>query len=118
MRGISVEVRHPIESGTDRFGNVIWTYGPTGATGSETVGNVLVSPGATDDLEASRPEGVKVEYTLHFPKTYTGTLEGCIVSLPSPWSGDYRVIGDPRPYIDANTPTKWHLPVEVEAAHG
>ena len=59
-----------------------------------------------------------VAYSLHFPKGYDGPLENCLVELPEPWAGRYRVIGDPRPYIDADTPTPWHLPVEVEAAHG
>ena len=96
----------------DRFGNVEYT------TKNETVNDVLISPGATSDMEASRPEGVTVAYTLHFPKTYTGTLEGCDVILPAPWAGTYHIIGDPREYMDENTPTRWHMPVEVEAAHG
>ena len=113
ISGTTVTVLRPTITGTDRFNAP--TYGtPT----EETVANVLVAPGATADLEASRPEGVTVAYTLHFPKTYTASLEGCSVVLPAPWTGTYRVIGDPRPYMDANTPTPWHLPVEVEAAHG
>lgn len=96
----------------DRFGNVVYTYTDS------TVDNVLVSPGATADLDASRPEGVTVAYTLHFPKSFSDSLEGCSVTLPAPWTGTYRVIGDPRQYIDANTPTAWHMPVEVERAHG
>lgn len=112
IKGVSVTVKTPSYGASDRFGNAIVTYS------SETVANVLVAPGATNDLEASRPEGVTVAYTLHFPKTFTGSLEGCIVTLPAPWAGDYRVVGNPKPYIDANTPTEWHTPVEVEAAHG
>lgn len=112
MLGVSVTVKSPTEGQPDRFGNATYAYT------SKTVDDVLVAPGATSDLEASRPEGVTVAYTLHFPKTFTGSLEGCIVTLPVPWAGDYRVVGDPHPYIDANTPTRWHIPVEVEAAHG
>ena len=112
ISGVEVVVKTPTEGSPDRFGNA--TYAFT----SQTVADVLVSPGATQELEASRPEGVAVAYTLHFPKSFTDTLEGCIVTLPAPWAGDYRVIGDPRPYIGADTPTRWHLPVEVEAAHG
>ena len=120
MIGTSVTVRHPIAGSVDRLGNTVYTYSPVGSTGAdvETVDNVLVAPGATSDMEASRPEGVTVAYTLHFPKAYSGALEGCMVTLPAPWAGDYMVVGDPRQYMDENTPTEWHLPVEVEAAHG
>lgn len=113
ITGTSVQVIQPAVIGTDRFGNEVKTPGvPT------TVNNVLVVPGATADLEAARPEGVTVAYTLHFPKTYTGDLEGAEVVLPAPWEGTYRVIGKPGQYMDENTPTSWHMPVEVEVAHG
>ena len=112
IRGETVTVNRPYQTGTDRFENIV--YGMTG----ESVGNVLIAPGSTELLDASRPEGAKVAYSLHFPKGYTGSLDGCTVTLPSPWSGTYKVIGDPRPYMDANTPTSWDRPVEVEAAHG
>lgn len=112
IKGVTVTVRRPSSTQKDRFGNPVkeWT--------TETVNNVLVSPGATADLEAARPEGVTVDLSLHFPKTYNEPLEGCEVMLPAPWSGTYAVIGAPTPYIDANTPTPWHMPVEVAAAHG
>lgn len=114
IKGVTVTVYRPTYSqDADRFGNRV----QNGLT-AETVDNVLVSPGGTDDLEAARPEGVSVDYTLHFPKGYAAPLEGCSVELPSPWGCTCRVVGDPRPYIDANTPTAWHLPVEVEVAHG
>jgi hypothetical protein len=61
---------------------------------------------------------VTVAYALHFPKSFVGSLEGCEVVLPEPWAGTYRVIGNPGHYMDANTPTRWNLPVEVEVAHG
>ena len=100
IRGVDAVVKMPKYGEIDRFGNATVAYS------AETISNVLVSPGVT------------VAYTLHFPKTFTGSLEGCIVTLPYPWEGDYRVIGDPKPYIDADTPTPWHTTVEVEAAHG
>lgn len=114
ISGTTVSVSYRTRSGTDRFGN------PTWAEASETVGNVLIAPGATADLEASRPEGVTVAYTLHFPKGYDRDLTGCTVSLPAPWANEdgYRVVGEPRPYMDANTPGAWHMAVEVERAHG
>ena len=112
ITGVTIEVQRPIKGAADRFGNETTTYQ------RERVCNVLVSPGSTSDMEAARPDGVTVAYTLHFPKTFTGSLKGCEIELPAPWSGVYRVIGDPREYIDANTPTKWHIPVQVEDANG
>lgn len=112
IKGVEITVKTPTYGAADRFGNATETFS------SQTVANVLVAPGSTRELDASRPEGVTVAYTLHFPKSYTDSLEGCIITLPSPWAGDYRVIGDPRCYIDEDTPGPWHTPVEVEAAHG
>lgn len=114
IAGVSVTVERRVRSGRDRLGN------PTYETVAEAVADVLVQPGPTAELDASRPEGVTVAYTLHFPKAFEGTLEGCVVRLPAPWANKdgYRVIGDPRPYMAANTPTRWNRPVEVEAAHG
>lgn len=113
ITGTTIKVLRPGATTVDRFGNAVKpTYN------EETVHNVLIAPGATQDLDASRPEGVSVAFTLHFPKTYTKTLERCLVRLPKPWGGEYRVIGQPNQYMDINTPTKWHMPVEVEVAHG
>ena len=113
IRGVAVTVLRPNVSGTDRLGNP--AYGePT----AETVSDVLVQPGPTSELDATRPEGVSVAYTLHFPKAFSGSLEGCSVTLPEPWAGTYRVIGDPRPYMAANCPTRWNRTVEVGEAHG
>ena len=113
ISGVPVDVLRPIAGARDRLG----TPTVTGYT-RETVNNVLIEQGVTDSLEASRPDGVTVAYTLHFPKTYSEKLEGCNVELPAPWAGVYRIVGDPRPLMDANTPTEWHMPAMVEAAHG
>lgn len=110
MRGIEVTVLRPTRT-TDRLGNEV-----DGEPEREQVENVLVAPGPTADMEASRPDGVTVALTLHFPKTYTASLEGCSVELPEPWEGTYRVIGNPMPYM--RSPGQWNRPVEVEMAHG
>ena len=115
MDGASVTVVRRADGALDRLGN------PTkGEPTRETVPGVLIAPGATADLEASRPKGVTVAYTLHFPKTYAGSLRGCEVELPEPydWGNPYRVVGTPAPYMGANTPTRWHMPVNLEAADG
>lgn len=82
---------------------------------AESVTGVVVAPGATADLDASRPEGVTVAYTLCFPKTYTGELKGCAVEV----RGErFRVVGDPQRYTEANTPGAWNLTVEVTRTDG
>ena len=113
IKGVPVTVYQPVYGSDDRLGNKSVTY-----DGGTTVNNVLVAPNTTADMEAARPEGVTVAYTLHFPKTYTASLEGCKIALPSPWCDTYRVIGNPMPYIDADTPTPWNRQVEIEHAHG
>ena len=120
IKGVPVGVYYPISSAKDRFGNTVITYasGPVGTTGTEVVDNVLISPGATNDLEAARPEGVTVDLTLHFPKTFNKSLEDCKIELPAPYAGVYKVVGNPKPYMIQNTPTNWYMPVEVVAAHG
>ena len=66
-----------------RTGRVLDELGePTyGEDAREEVESVVVAPGATADLDASRPEGVTVAYTLCFPKTYAGELKGCAVEV-------------------------------------
>ncbi len=95
----------------DRLGNAI-----PGAPVTVDVPGCLVHPGSTDDMEAGRPDGVTVSLTVHFPKSYTGSLRGCKLDIPG--YGTFAVIGDPKPYMDANTPGPWHMPVYCEATDG
>lgn len=107
----SVTVLRPNPTGvTDPFGAPV-----EGEPVSETVAGVLVTPGATADLDPSRPEGVRVAYTVHFPKGYGKSLRGCSVVIEN---REYRVIGDPKPYMDEGVPGPWDMPVEVEAVDG
>ena len=75
----------------------------------------VVCPGATSDMDATRPEGVTVAYTLHFPKTYAGSLRGCSVEVRGT---RYDVVGDPQRTTDAATPGPFNLAVEVTRADG
>lgn len=81
----------------------------------ETVGNVVVAPGSTSDLDASRPEGVTVSFTLCFPKSYGGDLRGCSVEVRGT---EYSVAGDPQRYTSENTPGDWNLTAEVTRTDG
>jgi hypothetical protein len=81
----------------------------------ETVENVVVAPGATSDLDASRPDGIVVAYSLCFPKGYGKSLRGCSVEVRGT---EYAVVGDPKEYTEANTPGDWNLTVEVTRTDG
>lgn len=115
ISGTTVTVLRPGEPTTDRFNNNV-----PGVPVRTEVHDVLVAAPTTDEMEAARASGVTLAYTLHFPKSFTAPLRGCTVELPEPWANGrgYRVVGDPRPYMDANTPTRWHMPVNLEAADG
>lgn len=110
MVGETVTVRTRKQTGVDRYNNAVW------ADVDETVGNVLVSPGATTDaLESTRPDGVTIDYTLYFPKSYTGTLDHGQVCVRGEW---LYVVGAPRPYDLVNCPTSWCMVVEVTRTNG
>lgn len=87
-------------------------YGPLERT---ELADVVVWPGPTEDLDATRPEGVTVAYTLCLPKTYRESVRGCLMEV----RGErLRVVGDPRPHTEANVPGPWNYTVEVERADG
>lgn len=81
----------------------------------EAVVNVVVAPGPTSDLGASRPNGVTVAYTLCFPKSFSGGLKGCSVEVRGELC---KVVGDPRRYTETSTPGDWNLTVEVTRTDG
>ncbi len=110
MKGETVIVERRAEAGTDDLNNPIYE------TTSSEVSNVLVCPGSTSDVIGSiRPDGAEVTYTLHFPKTFSGSLRGCRISVRGEW---FSVIGDPKPYTLENCPTEWCMPVEVGVVNG
>lgn len=115
ISGRDVNVMPRLRDYRDAFGNDMERYGAP-----VTVKGVAVQPGPCAELDSTRPEGVRVALTLHFPKTWTGSLRGAKVALTGPWEGEYRVIGDPKPYDGANCPpdVPWNMPVEVEAVDG
>lgn len=82
----------------------------------EDVGNVLVAPGSTVDVQdSSRPDGAKAAFTLGFPKWYGKSLRGCGVVVRG---REYRVIGDPQPNSEVNCPTPWWYTAQVEDVDG
>lgn len=85
------------------------------STETRTPVQCLVAPGATVDLDTTRPEGVTVAYTVHFPKTFTDSLRGCSVEVRG---AVYTVIGDPQAYAEGNTPGGFDRAVEVTRTDG
>lgn len=109
VRGTTVTVSRRVRTGTDRYNRA--TYG----TEASEVGDVLPQPGAATDLDASRPEGVRVAMTFHWPRTDHRSLRGATVTHAG---RAYRVIGDPQPYLGENVPGPWDRAVECEAVDG
>lgn len=81
----------------------------------EVVDNVLVMPANTDNLDATRPNGVDVQYTLYFPKTYGKPMEIAEVEVRGEWykTQGYSDIIDPE-----QCPTDWNMVVVVSGTHG
>lgn len=110
MKGETVKVKTFSDSGADPFG------APTSSESVETVDDVLIQVGACADLfESNRPSGAKVRYTLHFPKTFSGDLEGAEIEVRGSW---HKVIGHPDHLTLENTPTRWWMAVEVGSVNG
>lgn len=111
MKGETVVVVRQVEGGADAHGNPITT------TTEETVHDVLVAPGPRADLDDNhRPEGTVVAWNLHWPKTFTGSLLGASVKVRG--GAPCPIIGDPQPFTNANTPTRWNRPSEAERVDG
>jgi len=112
MIGETVVVIRRVEAGRDPANEPIYE------TTRTPVDDVLVAPGPRTDIrDGIRPDGVDIVYSLHFPKTFSEDLRGCFIEVRDE-STPYRVRGSPRPYTPENTPTRWHLPVEVERSDG
>lgn len=87
----------------------------TDSSWEEVDADVLVCSGSTSDLDATRPEGDRVVFTLHFPKAWTRALRGARVQVRDEM---YKVSGDPQGYTVSNCPTNFNMPVEVVRVDG
>jgi len=94
----------------DEFRNERAEYGS-----AQTLNNVLVAPSSSQDLGAERPDGDATVMTFHFPKTYIGSLKGCLIGWKGQW---WEVIGDPQPYSKESTPGMWNRPVQARLVKG
>ena len=111
LQGEQVVVERVVSPGVDAFGDPL-----PGQWVPEMVYDVLVAPGGRTDLDATRPEGVEVKWTLHFPKGYPATLRGARVVVRG--QEPAFVVGDPQHYTEGNTPGAWSMPVELTAVRG
>lgn len=109
IRGETVTVRHVEGTTQGRIGPEP-TYGEP-----ETVANVLVVPSTLDESAYLRPDGVSVDYTLHFPRGYAQDLRGALVTVRGK---EYRVVGAPAPYTEGNVPGAWTMPVQAVRSDG
>lgn len=79
------------------------------------VENVLVKPGATEDVRESMRDGERVAYTLYWPKDTPMILDNLRIQVRGEWTS---VIGAPRAFDVSVCPTDWNMVVEVELFHG
>lgn len=94
---------------TDELGEV------TEETETAIDADVLICPASSEDLSATRPDGDKVVYNLHFQKGWSVPLRGALVEV----RGErYRVDGDPQCLTLENCPTPFNLKVKVVRADG
>ena len=92
----AVTLAHPAKSGRDALGIPVRAE-PV----REVVEGVLVDAIEGTGTQATgegQTRTAQAALTLHFPRTHHGSLLGCTVTLPPPWEGEWRVVGDPMPY--------------------
>jgi len=109
MTGETVTVQRPTEVGHNARNE------PRFEWVSEDVENVLVTPGPLADVDdASRPAGVRVVWSLIWPKTYAKPLAGCRVIVRG--GEPLNIIGDPQSF--PRSPTRWDRPSEASRTDG
>ena len=110
IKGETVTVISYIDNGYDELG------APIKNPCAKNVQNVVVFPGARKDAsEDTRPDGVVVAYTLHFPKTFKCDVTGCDIIVRG---HTCHVIGHPDREPTPPCPTKWNMTVEVSYIEG
>ena len=71
----------------------------------EVVDGVLFAPTSSHDLAIDRPNGVRIDASFYFPKTYTKSLKDCEIECRG---HVFRVEGEPLPYPEQLTPTDFN----------
>lgn len=117
MLGETVAVLTRTKSGTDEMGEPVWTWA------AEQVQNCLVRPLSGSDIDVSeRPDGVEAQYTIAFPKTFSGKLTHARIALiergmdQDDAEAALRVSGAPD--ITQPCPTEWNMLATVGVVNG
>lgn len=106
IKGIPVILYQRTQSGTDEFGDPVYTETPV------TVDNVLVVPAAAQDVvDGLQLYGKRAEYLLCLPKGDAHRWEDQRVEF---FGRSWRVFGPPQEYIEALVPLAWNRKVKVE----
>lgn len=106
IEGITVTLYNKTQTGTDGFGEPIYTETPI------DVDDVLVYPAtSTEILETVNLYGKKAVYTLAIPKGDEHDWEDRKVSF---FGKDWRTFGIQTKGIESNIPLRWNTKVTVE----
>lgn len=113
MKGVTVTLEKKTQTGTDGFGQPIYT------SESISVDDVLVGQPSTDDITNSLTMyGKSIVYTLAIPKGDMNDWEDTYVTLPEPMGGTFHTVGIPTAGIEENIPTRWNKKVHLERLEG
>lgn len=113
MKGITVTLTVRTQTGTDSFGQPIYT------DTTKDVSDVLVGEPSTNDINnVITMYGKRIAYTLAIPKGDENVWEDTFVTLPAPFGGTYRTIGFPTMGIEENIPLRWNKKVHLERFEG
>lgn len=105
IKGITVTLYTVTQTGTDPFGDPIYTETPV------TVDNVLVAPSSgAEVVDTVNLYGRKPIYTLAIPKGDTHEWENRKVSF---FGKDWQAFGAVLEGIEANIPLEWNRKVMV-----
>lgn len=121
MMGETVTVLTRSQTGADGFGDKVWAWT------AEEVPNCLVRPLSGSDVDlGERPDGIKAQYTVAFPKAYSGNLArarvvlsdrvGAVTDPAASAETALRVSGAPD--VTRPCPTLWNMTVTVGIVDG
>ena len=113
MNGITVVLTVKEQTGTDGFGQPVYTET------TKEVKDVLVGEPSTEDIENNMTMyGKRTAYTLAIPKGNEDVWEDTKVTLPEPFAGTYNTIGSATAGIESNIPLRWNKKVHLERFEG